>query len=141
MELFLEQVINGLNAGSIYALIAIGYTMVYGIIRLINFAHGEIMMFGAYFAFLIATALPVSLPFFIIVIVSMLLAALMGVLTEKIAYKKLRRLRSEEFSKLNKMDSLKLTEGLSDYSTLGNGDYAKRLNEVITFNKLQQYDD
>ena len=56
------------------------------------------------------------------------------------AYKKLRKLRSEEFSKLNKMDSLKLTEGLSDYSTLGNGDYAKRLNEVITFNKLQQYD-
>ena len=57
------------------------------------------------------------------------------------AYKKLRKLRFEEFSKLNKMDSLKLTEGLSDYSTLGNGDYAKRLNEVITFNKLQQYDD
>ena len=56
------------------------------------------------------------------------------------AYKKLRKLRSEEFSKLNKMDSLRLTEGLSDYSTLGNGDYAKRLNEVITFNKLQQYD-
>ena len=56
------------------------------------------------------------------------------------AYKKLRKLRSEEFSKLNKMDSLKLTKGLSGYSTLGNGDYAKRLNEVITFNKLQQYD-
>jgi len=56
------------------------------------------------------------------------------------AYKKLRRLRSEALSKLRKMDSLKLTEGLSDYSTLGNGDYAKRLNEVITFNKLQQYD-
>ena len=56
------------------------------------------------------------------------------------SYKKLRRLRSEELSKLNKMDSLKLTEGLSDYSTLGDGDYAKRLNEVIKFNKLQQYD-
>ena len=56
------------------------------------------------------------------------------------AYKKLRRLRSEEMSKLKKMNSLKLTEGLSDYSTLSNGDYAKRLNEVITFNKLQQYD-
>ena len=56
------------------------------------------------------------------------------------AYKKLRKLRSEELSKLKKMDSLKLTEGLSDYSALGNGDYAKRLNQVITFNKLQQYD-
>jgi Bax protein len=56
------------------------------------------------------------------------------------SYKKLRRLRSEEISKLKKMDSLELTKGLSDYSTLGNGDYAKRLNEVITFDKLQQYD-
>ena len=52
MELFINQLINGLNTGSIYALVAVGYTMVYGIIRLINFAHGEVMMFGAYFAFI-----------------------------------------------------------------------------------------
>ena len=90
VELFIKQIINSLNTGSIYALVAIGYTMVYGIIRLINFAHGEIMMFGAYFAFIIATSIPVGLPFFVIVLVSMALAALMGVLTEKIAYKKLR---------------------------------------------------
>jgi Bax protein len=55
-------------------------------------------------------------------------------------YNKLRRLRSKEISKLKTMDSLKLTEGLSDYSTLGNVNYAKILNKVITFNKLQQYD-
>ncbi|MBN2605023.1 MAG: branched-chain amino acid ABC transporter permease [Bacilli bacterium] len=90
IDLLIRQLINSLNTGSIYALVAIGYTMVYGIIRLINFAHGEIMMFGAYFAFVIATSLPVELPFFLIVIISMGLAALMGIFSEKIAYKKLR---------------------------------------------------
>jgi len=92
MELFLEQVINGLNAGSIYALIAIGYTMVYGIIRLINFAHGEIMMFGAYFAFLFATSFGevYQIPLLVVILIAMVLAAIMGVLIEKVAYSKLR---------------------------------------------------
>jgi len=87
MELFLEQVINGLNAGSIYALIAIGYTMVYGIIRLINFAHGEIMMFGAYFAFLFATSFGevYQIPLLVVILIAMVLAAIMGVLIEKVA--------------------------------------------------------
>jgi len=90
MELFLNQLINGLNTGSIYALVAIGYTMVYGIIRLINFAHGEIMMFGAYFAFLFAFTLPFKLPFLIVILLSMTVAAIMGIIIEKVAYKKLR---------------------------------------------------
>lgn len=91
IDIFLQQIVNGMNTGSIYALVAIGYTMVYGIIKLINFAHGEIMMFGAYFAFLFAVAIPVNLPFLVIVIVSMALAAIMGVLVEKLAYKRLRK--------------------------------------------------
>lgn len=91
MSEFLEQVINALNTGSIYALVAIGYTMVYGIIRLINFAHGDIMMFGAYFAFIFATVFPFQLPVILIIVISMALAALMGVLIEKVAYKKLRK--------------------------------------------------
>jgi branched-chain amino acid transport system permease protein len=90
MELFINQLINGLNTGSIYALVAIGYTMVYGIIKLINFAHGEIMMFGAYFAFIFAFMLPFELPFIAIIVISMTFAALMGMLIERIAYKKLR---------------------------------------------------
>lgn len=89
MEEFFQQVINGLNTGSIYALIAIGYTMVYGIIRLINFAHGEIMMFGAYFAWIIASNL-VGLPFVVIIAIAMALAAVMGILIERVAYRKLR---------------------------------------------------
>ena len=91
LDIFIQQVINGLNTGSIYALVAIGYTMVYGIIRLINFAHGEIMMFGAYFAFLFAVSIPVQLPFLAIVAISMTLAGIMGVVIEKLAYKRLRK--------------------------------------------------
>lgn len=90
MELFIGQIINGLNLGSIYALVAIGYTMVYGVIRLINFAHGEVMMFGAYFAFYLAIAFPFDLPFIVILLIAMTLAALMGILVERIAYKRLR---------------------------------------------------
>lgn len=90
MDLFIEQLINGLNTGSIYALIAVGYTMVYGIIRLINFAHGEIMMFGAYFAFIFAFMMPFELPFLVVVVITMIFAALMGMLIERVAYKRLR---------------------------------------------------
>lgn len=90
MELFINQLINALNLGSIYALVAIGYSMVYGIIRLINFAHGEIMMFGAYFAFIFAFSLPFQLPFLIIVLLSMISAGVIGILIERIAYRKLR---------------------------------------------------
>jgi branched-chain amino acid transport system permease protein len=53
----LQQLINGLDLGSIYALIALGYTMVYGIVKLINFAHGEVMMVGAYIGFFVMTGL------------------------------------------------------------------------------------
>lgn len=88
MDIFLQQVINGLSLGSIYALIALGYTMVYGIIQLINFAHGEIYMVGAYIGFFVITVL--GLGFFPALIISMFGCALLGVIIEKIAYKPLR---------------------------------------------------
>ncbi len=88
MSLFLQQIINGLSVGSIYALIALGYTMVYGIIQLINFAHGEIMMAGAYFAFL--AAMGTGLPFPIVLIIAMVMTAILGVVIERVAYKPLR---------------------------------------------------
>ncbi|NLJ88965.1 MAG: branched-chain amino acid ABC transporter permease, partial [Epulopiscium sp.] len=58
---FLQQLINGIHVGSIYALIALGYTMVYGIIKLINFAHGDIIMMGAYFTFVCIVSLGLPL--------------------------------------------------------------------------------
>lgn len=87
MEL-LQQIINGLALGSVYALLAIGYTMVYGIIKLINFAHGDIYMIGAFAGFYASANLGLSLvP---TLLVSMVAAALLGVIIEKIAYKPLR---------------------------------------------------
>jgi branched-chain amino acid transport system permease protein len=91
MDFFIGQIINGLNLGSIYALVAIGYTMVYGIIKLINFAHGELMMFGAYFAFYLAILFPFDLPFIAILLVSMIIAAFMGIIIERVAYRRLRK--------------------------------------------------
>lgn len=85
---FLQQMINGLSLGSIYALIALGYTMVYGIIKLINFAHGDIYMLGAFTAFYATTFF--HLNFFIALIIAMLLCGVLGVLIERIAYKPLR---------------------------------------------------
>ncbi|MDW7667682.1 MAG: branched-chain amino acid ABC transporter permease [Bacillota bacterium] len=89
MTLIIQQFINGLSVGSIYALIALGYTLVYGIIKLINFAHGEIMMMGAYFAFI--TVITMGLPFLATLIFSMILAALLGITIETVAYKPLRK--------------------------------------------------
>ena len=88
MTVFFQQLINGLSLGSIYALIALGYTMVYGIIKLINFAHGDIYMLGAYFGFLAITYLHVG--FFPAILISMALCAILGVVIERIAYKPLR---------------------------------------------------
>ncbi|NLY89912.1 MAG: branched-chain amino acid ABC transporter permease [Firmicutes bacterium] len=88
MSQFLQQIVNGLSLGSIYALIALGYTMVYGIIRLINFAHGDIYMVGAfvgYFAF--RAGLPLPLVFFL----AMVVPALFGLTIEFFAYRPLRK--------------------------------------------------
>jgi branched-chain amino acid transport system permease protein len=85
---FLYQLINGVQIGSIYALVALGYSMVYGIVKLINFAHGDIFMIGSYCAwFLIASA---GLPVWLSVILAIAFCALLGVTIEKIAYKPLR---------------------------------------------------
>lgn len=88
MTQFLQQLINGLSLGSIYALIALGYTMVYGIIKLINFAHGDIYMLGAYIGFICTAQL--GMDFFSALITAMALCALIGVVIERIAYKPLR---------------------------------------------------
>lgn len=84
----IQQIINGISLGSIYALIALGYTMVYGIIKLINFAHGDIYMVGAYIGFALTTFL--KLGFFPALILSMFLCSILGMIIEKVAYKPVR---------------------------------------------------
>jgi branched-chain amino acid transport system permease protein len=83
-----QQLINGVSLGSIYALIALGYTMVYGIIKLINFAHGDIYMVGAYVGFFACTFLKLS--FFPALIMAMVVAGAFGMLIERLAYRPLR---------------------------------------------------
>ncbi len=85
---FIQQLINGVSLGSMYGLIAIGYTMVYGVLRLINFAHGDIMMVGAFCAFFGMSIL--GLDIYSSIVLSILLSVIVGVLTDKIAYKPLR---------------------------------------------------
>jgi branched-chain amino acid transport system permease protein len=85
----IQQLINGISLGSVYALIALGYTMVYGIIRLINFAHGEVFMIGAFAGYFAITVL--GLPFFAAIIVAMIFCAVLGVVVERLAYKPLRK--------------------------------------------------
>jgi branched-chain amino acid transport system permease protein len=89
--IFLQQLLNGISLGSIYALIALGYTMVYGIVKLINFAHGDILMVGAYTGYFVLTWFGVS-PVTLIAafLFSMVLCALLGVVIERLAYRPLR---------------------------------------------------
>ncbi len=88
MEQVLQQLINGLSLGSIYALIALGYTMVYGIIQLINFAHGDVYMVGAFVGYWSMTVF--RLGFFESLLVAMVVTTILGVVIERVAYKPLR---------------------------------------------------
>ncbi len=91
MTLFIKQLINGFQVGSVYALVALGYTMVYGIVKLINFAHGDFIMVGGYMAvFSIPLLTNAGLPAWLCILLSVVVCALIGFLTEKIAYKPLR---------------------------------------------------
>ena len=85
---WLQQLLNALQLGSIYALIALGYTMVYGILTMINFAHGDVFMVGAFLCFLAAVYL--DLPFLPVLLLSMVGTALLGMTIERLAYKPLR---------------------------------------------------
>jgi branched-chain amino acid transport system permease protein len=94
MSEFFQQIINGISLGSIYALIALGYTMVYGILKFINFAHGEVFMLGAFTGFYLARSFGIETSNFpmalIILLLSMIITAAIGVTIEKLAYKPLR---------------------------------------------------
>ena len=88
MALFWQNVANGLTVGSLYALVAIGYTMVYGILRLINFAHGDIFMMAMYFAFFAISIF--YIPWYIAILLVLVATVLLGVVIEKSAYAPLR---------------------------------------------------
>lgn len=98
MELFVQLLVNGLTLGSVYALIALGYSMVYGILKLLNFAHGEVYMIGAFIGYFVLTAfggpldpsMPVALLITLMFLAGMLGSGLLGVVIERVAYRPLR---------------------------------------------------
>ena len=87
--IFISNLISGIRLGSIYAIIALGYTMVYGIAKMLNFAHGDVIMIGAYSAFV--ALYRVNLPLPIALIISIIICTLLGVIIERLAYKPLRQ--------------------------------------------------
>ena len=134
MEYFLQQLINGLTLGMIYGLIAIGYTMVYGIVGMINFAHGEIYMIGAMVAVTMFTLLglagitfiPVAI--FIVLLVSMIITATYGWVVERLAYRPLR----DSFRLAPLISAIGMSIFLQNYVQFFQGARVKPIQPVIT---------
>ena len=133
MEYFVQQLINGLTLGSIYGLIAIGYTMVYGIIGMINFAHGDIFMVGGFFALIAflalvaigVTAVPIAL--LLVLLISMGLTALYGWTVERIAYRPLR----QSFRLAPLISAIGMSIVLQNYVQIAQGARTKPLPPLI----------
>ncbi|MCW2308399.1 ABC transporter permease subunit [Rhodobium gokarnense] len=137
MEYFLQQLINGLTLGSIYGLIAIGYTMVYGIIGMINFAHGDIFMVGAFIALIAITALGfvastgiglIILALMLVLVISMVFAAVYGWTVERLAYRPLRG----SFRLAPLITAIGMSIALQNYVQIAQGARVKPLQPIIT---------
>jgi branched-chain amino acid transport system permease protein len=124
--MFLEQLVNGLTLGSSYALIALGYTMVYGIIQLINFAHGEIYMFGAFAGLFLVTLFDVNI--FVALLGAMAFCMVLGMLVERIAYRPLRG-KSSRLSAL--ISAIGVSIFLSTLMALLRGTNTTRYPEIL----------
>ena len=134
MEYFLQQMINGVTLGSIYGLIAIGYTMVYGIIGMINFAHGDIFMVSAFISLIVFLALLsigvtfIPLALFIVLMVSMLITAAYGWTVERLAYRPLR----DSFRLAPLITAIGMSIVLQNYVQIAQGARVKPLPPIIT---------
>ena len=135
--MLLQQLINGLTLGAVYALIALGYTMVYGILQLINFAHGEVYMLGAYLGIIVLGALTaLGLPSYSLVltvliafIVSLLFCALYGATIERVAYRPLRK--ADRLAPL--ISAVGMSIILQNFVMLAQGKQYKYLPPVVSF--------
>jgi branched-chain amino acid transport system permease protein len=134
MEYFFQQLINGLTLGSIYGLIAIGYTMVYGIIGMINFAHGDIFMIGAFLSlilFLVLVSIGITfvpLALVLVLIMAMLLASVWGWALERIAYRPLRT----SFRLAPLITAIGMSIALQNFVQLSQDARVKPLQPVVT---------
>ncbi len=134
MEYFVQQLINGMTLGSIYGLIAIGYTMVYGIIGMINFAHGDIFMVGAFIALIVFIALLsiglsfVPLAILIVLILGMIFTAIWGWTVERLAYRPLR----ESFRLAPLITAIGMSIVLQNFVQVAQGARVKPMQPLVT---------
>lgn len=121
---WLQQLVNGISIGSIYALIALGYTMVYGIIKLINFAHGDVFMIGAFVGFYGLTHWHIG--FIPSLLAAMVICSILGVVIERLAYKRLRN--------ATRIAALITAIGMSlliEYTTISSAAHSRKLTLIM----------
>ena len=135
MDYFIQQLVNGLTLGSIYGLVAIGYTMVYGIIGMINFAHGDIFMLGGFAAlivFLIVTSffatIPVALLLLLLLVIGMLVTGLWNWTIERVAYRPLRG----SFRLAPLITAIGMSIALSNFIQVTQGPRNKPIPQLVT---------
>ena len=137
MEYFLQQLINGLTLGSIYGLIAIGYTMVYGIIGMINFAHGDVFMIGSFLALIgillfgVSSAMPIAvllLALLLVLVIAMVLTSVWGWTIERLAYRPLRG----SFSLAPLITAIGMSIVLQNFVQLEQGARVKPIPPIVT---------
>lgn len=131
---FISYLFNGISLGSIYAVIALGYTMVYGIARMLNFAHGDIIMVGGYMVFILTTSL--GLPAIVGVLGAMLVCTLLGIVIERAAYKPLR----EAPSLAVLITAIGVSYLLQNVALLLWGSSPKSFTSVVSFEPLRLFD-
>lgn len=133
---FLNNLINGISLGSVYAIIALGYTMVYGIAKMLNFAHGDVIMIGAYMVFNFMTSF--GLPSILAIMIAMGVCTILGVLIEKIAY---RPLRNSSSSLAVLITAIGVSYFLQNVSLLAFGANAKSFSSVVSFGAVKLFND
>ena len=131
---FLSNLINGISLGSVYAIIALGYTMVYGIAKMLNFAHGDVIMIGAYISFCVTQYL--NLPAWLSVLAAMFVCTLLGMTIERLAYKPLRSAPSLAVL----ITAIGMSYFLQNLALLIWGSNPKSFASVVNFGSLRLFD-
>ena len=131
---FISNLINGISLGSVYAIIALGYTMVYGIAKILNFAHGDVIMIGAYISFCVTTYL--GLPPIVAVVLAMIVCTALGIAIEGFAYKPLRRASSLAVL----ITAIGVSFFLQYIALLIWGSTPKTFNSIVSFGSISLFD-
>lgn len=131
---FLNYLVNGISLGSVYAIIALGYTMVYGIAKMLNFAHGDVIMVGAYISFIVTSKL--GLPALVSVLAAMVVCTALGIVIERLAYKPLRSAPSLAVL----ITAIGVSYFLQNSALLIWGSAPKSFTSIVSFDSLKLFD-